>query len=56
MSKEKPPDKRNPNAFEKKEQRVICPSCQGKGKIKPPPKAVREPMCPRCKGKGFLLK
>ncbi|MEG4799516.1 hypothetical protein QUB63_05105 [Microcoleus sp. ARI1-B5] len=55
MSKEKPPDKRDPNAFEKKEQRVICPSCQGKGKIKPK-NAVREAVCQRCKGKGFLLK
>ncbi|WP_333142494.1 hypothetical protein [Microcoleus sp. B13-B6] len=55
MSKEKPPDKRDPNAFEKKEQRVICPSCQGKGKIKPKD-AVREAVCQRCKGKGFLLK
>ncbi len=54
-SKDKPPDMRNPNAFEKKEQRTVCSSCQGTGKIKPKD-AVREALCQRCKGKGFLLK
>ena len=52
---EKPPDMRNPNAFEKKELRVVCPSCQGTGKVKPEG-AKREAQCQRCKGKGYLLK
>jgi DnaJ-class molecular chaperone len=55
MSKEKPPDKRDPNAFERKEQKIVCPSCNGTGTIKPK-NAVREAQCQRCGGKGFLLK
>jgi DnaJ-class molecular chaperone len=55
MAKEKPPDNRDGNAFEKKELRVECPSCKGTGKFEPPG-AKRAAQCQRCKGKGFLLK
>ena len=52
MSNEKPPDIRDPNAFEAKDGKV-CPSCGGTGTIKPEG-AVREAQCQRCGGKGWI--
>lgn len=55
MANEKLPDNRESNAFEKKEKRVVCPSCKGTGKIEPPG-AKRAAQCQRCKSTVFLLK
>lgn len=53
MTNEKPPDIRDPNAFEAKDGKK-CPSCGGTGKIKPE-KAVREAVCQKCDGKGYYI-
>lgn len=51
MANEKPPDIRDPNAFEAKDGKS-CTSCGGTGKIKPKG-AVREAVCQNCQGKGW---
>jgi DnaJ-class molecular chaperone len=51
MANEKPPDIRDPNAFEDKDGKS-CQSCGGTGKIKPQG-AVREAICQKCSGKGY---
>ena len=53
MANEKPPDIRDPNAFEAKDGKK-CPSCDGTGTRKPKD-AVREAVCQRCKGKGYVI-
>lgn len=50
--KEKPKEDPPPK---KKEEYGTCPTCQGKGKVKPP-NAKREAICQRCKGTGKVVK